>query len=116
MKRLFRSIREWFMTAKLYILRTVSYISLINTSMLLFLMLSKLKELGVIGLDLEKVFILLIVVGVIGLYTIGWFEIRVLKGMQQESIIAFNLNPLLKEMKGKIDIMYEEFERGKEKK
>ena len=52
-----RIIRELLVKMKVYVNRTAGYLSIINSGMILFLMLSKLKELGIANLDLSKYYI-----------------------------------------------------------
>lgn len=109
-------IRSRLMSFKQYISRTTTYLSIINAGMILFLFLSKLKELGVIDWPLEKYTIIIVIGGILMLLIIGWFEIKVLKGIQEENKIAFYYQPPMVEMKGKIDEMYADFKNKKEAK
>jgi hypothetical protein len=102
------------MLFKQYISRTTTYLSVINAGMILFLFLSKLKEVGIIGWDLDKYTISIFIIGTLGLLVVGWFEIKILKGLQEESTIAFGYQPPMVEMKKKIDEMYEDFKKNKE--
>lgn len=114
--KILRSIRNRFMMFKQYISRTVTYLSIINSGMILFLFLSKLKERDVIQADLDKYFFIIFVTGLITLLIIGWFDIKYLKAMQEENTINFNLQPPMVEMKQKIDEMYDEFKKNEKTK
>jgi hypothetical protein len=102
-----RKLRDRLMQYKIYINRTISYASIINSGMLLFLVLSRLKELGYINVDLQEYFFIILFFGFIILLLIGWLEIKVFKGVQQENRIAFALTPPMVEMKEKIDYIYD---------
>ena len=96
------------MRGKYYISRTVTYLSIINSGMLLFLFLSKLKELGYINADLDKYFIIIFGLGLFILLIIGWFDVNVIKGFQEESSFSFTLCPPYADMKKKIDELWDE--------
>ncbi len=102
------------MLFKQYISRTVTYLSIINSGMILFLFLSKLKESGFIQADLDKYFFTIFIIGIICLLILGWIDIKYIKGMQEENTISFSYQPPMVEMKQKIDEMYEYFKEKKE--
>ena len=107
MKNILKRIRRRLMKYKNYIARTTTYISIINYGMILFLFLSKLKELEIINVELDKYFLLLFVGGLLLLLCIGWFDINILRGMQEERSIIFELTPPWKEMKDKVNDLWE---------
>lgn len=107
--------RNKLMYWKTYMSRAIGYASIMNSGMLLFLFLSKLKETGWISFDLDKYFLMIFFLTFVILISIGWFEIRFLKGIQEESTIAFALTPPMVEMKDKIDYLYNKL-KEKEKK
>ena len=76
-------------------------------SMLLFLFLSNLKERGYITMEIDKLFFPLVILGFLSLILFGWIEIYVLKGMQKEIEIGFELSPPYKDMRDKINKIYE---------
>jgi hypothetical protein len=86
-------LRESFIQGKVYLTRTTTYISLINSGMILFLTLGRLKDAGIVNVDLSHLFFPLLIVGYLILFFIGWFEVRVFKGMQIELRQRFELNP-----------------------
>ena len=108
-----RFFRNKLMLFKQYISRTVTYLSIINSGMILFLVLSKLKEAGYVSANLDKYFFIIFAVGIMGLLIIGWIDIKYLKAMQEENTISFYLHPPMVEMKSKIDEMYEDFKEKK---
>jgi len=107
MKELIRKIRNNTMRLKFYMHRTSSYLALINTGMILFLFLTKLKEKDLILFDIEKYFFVIFVIGFVLLILVGWFEIGVLKGNQEEAKVQFNLNPEMVEMKKMVKELWE---------
>ena len=113
MKKILRFIRKKLMLFKQYISRTVTYLSIINSGMILFLFLSRLKEKGLIQADLEKYFVAIFVFGITSLLIIGWLDIKYLRAMQTENTISFYLTPPQAEMKAKIDEMYKDFKEKK---
>ena len=115
-RSLFDLIRENIMLSKQFIHRTVTYVSIINSGMILFLFLAELKERGIISFDLDKYFIPIFVIGFIVLLLIGWFEVRVLRGFEEESRIGFNFTPQFVEMHNKINYIYDKLEVKEKKK
>ncbi len=107
MKETLKFIRDKAMRIKFYMHRTSSYLALANTGMILFLFLSKLKELGFISFDIDRYFIPLIIIGFCLLMLIGWLEVR-LRGNQEEAKVQFSLNPYMMEMRSKINDLWEE--------
>lgn len=104
------------MKGKQFIMRTTSYLSILNAGMLLFLFLSKLKELNYIQVDLDKYIIVIFVTGLFLLLIIGWIDVKFLKAMQEEATISFNLTPPLKEMKERVDDLWETMKKEEIKK
>jgi len=100
-------LRHKSMMLKTYVHRTTTYISLINSGMLLFLFLSKLKEAGLINADLDKLFFPLFIGGFFCLLLLGWFEINKLQGKQKESEIGFDLTPQWVDIHKKINYLYD---------
>ncbi len=98
-------IRNLILFAKVCLARSMNYLAIINSGMVLFLLLSRLKEAGRIDLNLQDYFLLVALVGFIGLVLIGWFDIRVLKGLQAETTILFGYRPQMVSMKKKVDFL-----------
>lgn len=87
--------------------RGVAYLSLINAGMILFLFLSKLKEVGIIHMTLDTYFVPLLILGFVFLIIIGYIEIKVFRGVQYESSVAFTFTPQMMDMKSKLDYLYD---------
>lgn len=108
-KRLVKLRNKLFLT-KAYFQRTSGYINLINSTMILYLFLSQLKSSGYVDFEIKKYIIPIIILGVAIFIFIGFIEIKVFKGWSEEMKIAFGLNPQYKDMKNKIDKIYEKME------
>jgi len=90
------NLRNKFIKLKVYMSRTTTYIALINSGMILFLVLDRL------GIEVKN-FLFIFVIGVFGLIFLGWIEIELLKGRQQEFIEMFDYNPRLTRMNKRIN-------------
>jgi len=66
-------LREAFIRIKLYFTRTSSYVSMLNTTMILFLLLSNLEKYG-IDIELQKWMIPIIIFWVCFMIFFGWLE------------------------------------------
>ena len=102
----FRKLRNGLMRGKQYISRTVTYLAIVNSGMILFLALSKLKELGYINWEIDKYFTIIFIIGLVGLFILGWMDIKLFKGIQRENTIAFELSPPFMEMRSKINDLW----------
>ena len=97
------SLRKKLIYLKVYMNRSVGYLTLANSGMILFLLLSKLKENGTIGLEVDKFFIQILLLGILLLIFLGWLEINKFKGIQTESLINKSLSPPWLEVNEKLD-------------
>ncbi len=102
-----RKIRDGFIFVKFCISRSISYVSLANSGMLLFLVLSKLKDAGWIKMDLETLFIPIVILSLGGMFAFGYWEMYKLKAVRKEQELYFELSPPMVEMKKKIDFLYD---------
>ena len=100
------SIRDEFIQGRIYLVRGVAYLSLINAGMILFLFLDKLTELGIIEWNVNNYFFPLLFLGFTLLLGIGWFEIKILKGIHREGQINFSYTPQFPNMEKKINDIY----------
>ena len=96
-------LRDLFFQWKLYFLRGSSYLSLINTGMILIILLIQLKDKGIIDLDISRYIVYLYFGGVAVLTLIGWIEIKIVKGIQKEARLGFGLNPDFVAMKKMVE-------------
>ncbi len=106
-------LRTLLMKWKQYISRTVTYLSIINSGMILLLFLSKVKELGYINADLDKYFFAIFGIGVFSLIFLGWIDIKFIKGMQEENRIVFTLSPYHVQLRKDIDYIMEKLNEKK---
>lgn len=82
--------------------RAITYLALVNSAMILFLTLSKLKEVGLINFEIDKYFIPIYVLGGLILIIFGWFDVKFFKGLQGEARKMFDLNPRFNEMNNRL--------------
>lgn len=102
MRKTLSKIRNKILFIKQYIGRATGYLSLINSGMLLFLFLNKLKESGLISFNTEKYYVPIVILGSLILITFGWVDFTFLRGIQEEAKIGFELNPYYVEMRNNI--------------
>lgn len=106
LKEILRGFRKKWVRVKLYVNRTSNYIQLLNAGMILFLFLSKLKEVGIIHLQIERYFYIIVIIGIIFMIIIGWMEVKLFKGYSEEMRFAFELDPFHVEMRDKLNEIY----------
>ena len=73
MRKLFKRVRSSIIHAKIFSQRGISYISMINSGMILFILLSNLEKYG-IDINITQWFFPIIIIGIIGLIIIGYVE------------------------------------------
>jgi len=71
--RFFEKFRYLIVRFRVYMMRAGSYISLVNTAMILFLFLSNLEKYG-IDVDIKDWIIPLFMVGILGMVLFGYIE------------------------------------------
>lgn len=103
MKKLLQLIRGKLIDAKIFIARTMSWVSMANSLMLVFLVIEKLNSLGVIKGDLGNSLILVIILWFCILLFLGWIEIKKIKAPHVESTKMLELNPPMKNAFERID-------------
>lgn len=96
-----KKIRSKIVHSKLFIQRSMSYVSIINSAMILFLLLSNLEKYG-INIRIERWFFPIILIGFILLITFGYIEDR-LGFHSEESRAATNRNPQMTEIMNRLD-------------
>lgn len=105
-KNKWKRLRKFLVRKKIYMLRTLAYMNIMNSGMILFLFLSKLKEAQYISFDISKYIVLIFVGGMIGLAFVGWIETNILGGFHEESTINFTYNPPMSDMRRKVNEIY----------
>lgn len=111
-----KKLRRRFNIYKNYIARTTSYLSLINSSMILFLFLDKLSSLGMINFQLQKYFWWIVIITVMFLIVWGWFDTKISKTYSDEAALAFDYNPRNLELLRKVTEVHEWMEEQKNSK
>ncbi|MFH2020821.1 MAG: hypothetical protein ABIJ34_05370 [archaeon] len=97
----FGKLRRFLIKIKLYIARTGSYISLINTVLILFLFLSDLKKYG-IYIAIKDWIVPLFIMGVLMMVLFGYIEEK-LGFYSEEQRSASSRNPYMKDIIERLD-------------
>ena len=105
-KQILLKVRDKFLKVKVYIGRSNSYVVLLNSGMILFLFLSRLKEMKIINLDLSNSFIATVIITFIVLIIFGWLEVEKFSAFKREATVHFDNTPPFVEMKSKVDYLY----------
>ncbi|MBT3720922.1 hypothetical protein HN789_07525 [archaeon] len=105
MKKLLIRFRNLIIKLKVYMARTTSYISLINSAMILFLFLSNLEKYNV-DIDIRRWIVPLFFVGVIGMLTFGYLEYKFVYHQEQKT--TQKKNPYLQEVIERLDRIEEQ--------
>lgn len=109
MRKMLIMIRDMLIAWKFYMIRSSSYITLLNLGMIMFLAISKLKDYGYIQLDIGRYMIPFFFVTVVLLVLFGYIDVKYFKGYRTEVDIAnvnTPLHPKLAELKMKVDYLY----------
>lgn len=107
--------RDLFISFKYYLVRGTSYLSLINTGMILVLFLMGLQDKGVIDLDIGTYTPIFFVLGLAAIGFMGWFEVEVIKGTQKENTLSFDRSPPFVELKKEIHYVYNKMKEAEAK-
>ncbi|NQU79396.1 hypothetical protein HQ545_06535 [Candidatus Woesearchaeota archaeon] len=97
----FLKFREWFTHSKIFINRATSYITIINSGMILFLLLSRLQEYG-LNIHISKWFFPIFLVSVIVMMIVGYLDYK-LGFHREESRVVTERNPYFKEIIERLD-------------
>lgn len=87
---------------KIYFGRSQSYLSIANTSMILIVLLTTLKDKGYVHFDITAYFIPLVILGTAILILLGYLELRFFKGLNKEQEYYAQMNPFMVEIKDKL--------------
>ncbi len=87
---------------KIYMGRTMSWISMANSLMLVFLVIERLNNLGVIKGDLGNSFVVVVIVWFAILVALGWFEVNKVRAPHLESMKMMELNLPQKEIYNRV--------------
>lgn len=95
MTKLLEHLRIGVVYIKFYIQRSTSFLSVINSAMLLYLFTTNLSEKGILNFSPEKYTILIILIGFFGLISFGAIDIHIFKSNQSEQILNYKYNPAM---------------------
>ena len=101
MNKLFIKIRDSLIKLKVYMARTSSYISLVNTAMILFLFLSNLERYN-IDIEIQDMILPIFVVGLFGMLLFGFLEDK-LGFYSQEQKTTQSRSPVLNDIVKRLD-------------
>lgn len=102
MKKVFNFLRSKIIDIKIYIARTTSWIGMANSLMLVFLVIERLSNMGVIKGDLGNSLIFVVILWFLLLVFMGWLEIKKIKAPHVEAEKMLKLNPPFEFMYNKI--------------
>ncbi|AJF61524.1 TPA: hypothetical protein HA239_03045 [Candidatus Woesearchaeota archaeon] len=109
MKTHFPTLRGLLIRLKLYMSRTGSYISLVNTAMILFIFLSDLEKYN-IDIEIRDWIIPIFIVGVLGMLTFGYLEDR-LGFYSEEQKASQSRSPYFREIIERLDKIEKQLEK-----
>ena len=107
-------IRDRLVLYKIYLMRTLSYVSIFNSIMIMFLAISGLREYGV-EIDLKVWFAPIVIVGTTGLIFVGWLEDR-LGGYRKENQLRTERTPQFGEILKHLEDLKKDVEELKKRK
>jgi len=107
----FIRFRRVFTEAKVNVNRSMSYIALLNSGMILFLMLSKLQDYG-FSVHITRWFIPIFVISMIAMIFIGYVDYR-LGFHKEEARVSSSRNPYFEEIVERLDRVEKEIKRIK---
>lgn len=107
MKQFFNFIRSILVDIKIYIARTMGWIGMVNSLMLVFLVIERLSKIGVVNADLGNTIIFVIILWFCVLIFLGWVEVKKIKAPHLEAEKMLEFNPPFKFMYDKIKEMDE---------
>jgi len=106
-----KQLRDLVMLWKIYLTRSLAYVSILNSVMILFLTLSDLKKYG-IEIAIGKWIIPIIITGTILLIVLGWVEDK-LGAFSKENELRLDRWPQFNTILKKLDRMEKQLEELK---
>lgn len=103
MKQFFNFLKSKIIDIKIYIARTMSWVSMANSLMLVFLVIERLNSLGIIKGDLGNSLIFVVILWFGLLVFLGWLEIKKIKAPHMEARKMLKLNPPMENAYKKIE-------------
>lgn len=110
----FVNFRAFFSLSKVNLQRSLTYVSLLNSGMILFLLLSKLQEYG-ISIHITKWFFPLFLGSLMVMATIGYLDYK-LGFHTEESRVSSERNPYFTEIISRLDKIEKKLANSKRKK
>ena len=109
MKKVFTKFRNLLIRFKVYMARTSSYLSLINTGMILFIFLSNLERYN-IDVDIKDWLLPIFIIGLVGMLAFGYLEDK-LGFYREEQKTTQSRNPYFKEIIERLDKIKEQLNK-----
>jgi len=103
------SLRKIFTASKININRSLSYVALINSGMILFLLLSRLQDYGV-NIHITKWFIPIFVFSIIGMIIVGYLDYR-FGFHREEARQVSKRNPYFEDIMQRLDNIEEKLKK-----
>ena len=102
MKQFFNFIKSVLVDIKIYIARTMGWIGMANSLMLVFLVIERLNSLGLVKGDFGNSLIFVVITWFGLLVFLGWVEVKKIKAPHLEAEKMLGFNPPLQFMYDKI--------------
>jgi len=114
MKRLipaFLRFRKWFTESKVWIQRSMSYIAIVNSGMILFLLLAKLQDYG-FSIHITKWFFPIFLVSIVAMLVVGYLDDK-LGFHKEEHLVSQKRNPYFQDIVERLDKIEKELKKKK---
>ncbi len=108
---IFQRMRRLLAESKVRLQRSMSYVAIINSGMILFLMLSRLKEFG-IDIQLTHWFLPLFVISIFGAIAVGHVDIK-LGFFSEESRAVTKRNPVFSDIQERLERIENKLNKSK---
>ena len=96
MRKKLEKTRSILAELKVNISRSMSYVAIVNSGMILFLLLSRLEDYGY-EILIEKWFFPIYIVGIIGLVCLGYLDFKLGFHREEQKVVG-KRNPYMKEI------------------
>ena len=107
--KIFIKIRDVLMEWKVYLTRSNSYIVIMNSAMIIFLLLAKLQELGV-NITITQYYIPICGVSLILMLLFGWIDVK-LGFFKEEKRRTSSRNPYFLNLTAKVEKIHERLDK-----
>ncbi|MBN2367615.1 hypothetical protein JXC34_01250 [Candidatus Woesearchaeota archaeon] len=109
MRQLFQRFRKFLIRIKVYLARSASYITMINTAMVLFLFMSNLEKYG-IDIEIKDMIIPIVFLGLIVMIIFGFIEDK-LGFYSEEQKTTQSRSPYMKEIIQRLERIEQKLEK-----